>query len=199
MCTGLAWRREVNMVPIVFVHGIWKDGSSFQRMATYLQQRGFKTYSIDLKPNNGSVPIECLSAQLSAFVEKIGSPVNLVAFSMGGLVARCYMQRMSGHKYVRKLITIGSPHHGTWAAFFSNSSAGRQMRVNSPWITYLNEDVGMLIKHDVASIWTPFDLLVVPGNSARLSVGHTIRVPVPMHHMLLKDQRVITAVEKELS
>lgn len=185
-------------VPVVFVHGIWKDSTAFQDMTGYLQQRGFQTFSIDLEPNNGSVSIEVLAAQLSAFVKAIGSPVDLVGFSMGGLVSRYYIQRMGGADHVRKFITIGSPHHGTPIASLGLRPAMRQMRIDSPFITDLNKDLDALLKHDVVSIWTPFDLMV-PMPSARLPVGRSYLVPVLIHHLMLSDDRVIDLVEKELS
>lgn len=185
-------------VPVVFVHGIWKDSSAFQEMSGYLQQRGFQTFAINLVPNNGSVKIEVLAGQLAALIQRIGSPVDLVGFSMGGLVSRYYIQRMGGSQHVRKFIAIGSPHHGTWIASLSSLPASRQMRINSPLITNLNRDVDILLKHDVVSIWTPFDLMV-PMPSAKLPVGRTFMVPVPIHHLMLSDDRVIDLVEKELS
>jgi len=185
-------------VPVVFVHGIWKDSTAFQEMAGYLQRRGFQTFSIDLAPNNGAVSIEVLAGQLDKFVQIIGVPVDLVGFSMGGIVSRYYIQRMGGADHVRKFITIGSPHHGTPIASLGLRPAMRQMRIGSPFITDLNRDVDVLLKHDVVSIWTPFDLMV-PMPSAKLPVGRSYTVPTLIHHLMLSDDRVIDLVEKELS
>lgn len=186
------------MIPIVFVHGIWKNGSAFKIMSDHLKQHGFKTFAIDLIPNDGSVSLEVLSEQLSAFIEKIGPLVDLVSFSMGGLVSRYYIQRLDGDRSVRRFITIGSPHHGTWTASLSGLPASQQMRVNSPWLKHLNEDVDSLLKHNVLSIWTPFDLMIIPRESAKLPVGRDIRITAPMHHMLISDQRVLEVVKEEL-
>lgn len=185
-------------VPVVFVHGIWKDSSAFADMERCLQCRGFETFAIDLSPNTGTVGIDVLAKQLDGFIQTIGSPVDLVGFSMGGLVSRYYLQRMGGNNHVRKFITIGSPHHGTPVASLSWLPASKQMRVNSPFIEDLNKDVDLLIKHDVVSIWTPFDLMV-PMPSAKLPVGRYYVVPTLIHHLMLSDDRVIDLVEKELS
>ena len=185
-------------VPVVLVHGIWKDSSAFKVMSSYLQQRGFQTFAIDLKPNNGSVPIEALAEQLATFVEEIGAPVDLVGFSMGGLVSRYYLQRMGGSESVRKFITIGSPHYGTPVASLSSRPASQQMRLKSQFTIDLNSDAHTLLKHDVVSIWTPFDLMV-PMPSAMLSVGRTYAVPTLIHHLMLSDDRVFDIIEKELS
>jgi triacylglycerol lipase len=186
-------------VPVVFVHGIWKDSSAFRVMSKYLERRGFETYAIDLEPNNGSVTIEVLAEQLAKFVKEFGAPVDLVGFSMGGLVSRYYIQRLGGSEHVRKFITIGSPNHGTLTASLGSRPAIQQMRVGSPLIVDLNSDVGMLLKHDVISIWTPFDLMVTPGITAKLPVGSSFLAPTLIHHLMLSDNRVLNIVEEELS
>jgi triacylglycerol lipase len=187
------------MIPVVLVHGIWKDGSAFQDMSSYLWRHGFESFAIDLEPNDGSVSIEVLSEQLASFVKEIGSPVDLVGFSMGGLVSRYYIQRMGGSEHVRKFITIGSPNHGTLTASVGLLPAIKQMRLNSPWITALNRDENKLLKHDAVSIWTPLDLMVMPSTSAKLPVGRNICIPVLIHHLMLSDDRVLQAVRDELS
>jgi triacylglycerol lipase len=160
-------------VPVVLVHGIWKDSTAFQVMQYHLYKQGFETFAIDLKPNDGSAPIEALAEQLDTFIKKIGSPVDLVGFSMGGLVSRYYIQRMGGSEHVRKFITIGSPHYGTLTASLISLPAVQQMRINSVFTNDLNRDVDVLLKHDVVSIWTPLDLMVVPSPNAKLPVGRT--------------------------
>lgn len=44
------------------------------------------------------------------------TPIYLVAHSAGGLVARYYVQRLGGFHYCDGLITLGTPHRGTWVA-----------------------------------------------------------------------------------
>lgn len=184
------------MTPVVLVHGIWKDSSAFQDMSRYLWRSGITTAAIDLKPNDGSVGIEELAKQLASFIDQLDSPeVDLVGFSMGGLVSRYYLQRLGGSERVRKFITIGTPNHGTLVARFSSLPASQQMRVNSPWISDLNSDFEMLLKHDVVSIWTPYDLMVIPRASGMLPVGRTMCIPTLIHHLMLSDERVLRAVK----
>jgi triacylglycerol lipase len=45
-----------------------------------------------------------------------GQPIYLVAHSAGGLVARYYVQRLGGFHYCQALVTLGTPHRGTWLA-----------------------------------------------------------------------------------
>ncbi len=43
-------------------------------------------------------------------------PLYIVAHSAGGLVARYFIQRLGGFHYCDALITLGTPHRGTWFA-----------------------------------------------------------------------------------
>jgi triacylglycerol esterase/lipase EstA (alpha/beta hydrolase family) len=65
----------------------------------------------------------------------------LVCHSMGGLAARAWLRAMSADARVHHVITIGSPHHGTWIARFSQLTNGRQMRLQSEWLQRLEQAV----------------------------------------------------------
>jgi triacylglycerol esterase/lipase EstA (alpha/beta hydrolase family) len=66
----------------------------------------------------------------------------LVCHSMGGLAARAWLRTLFADDRVHHVITIGTPHHGTWLARFSHFMNGRQMRRQSEWLRRLEQDVG---------------------------------------------------------
>ncbi len=45
-----------------------------------------------------------------------GQKLYVVAHSAGGLIARYYVQLLGGSHYCDALITLGTPHNGTWVA-----------------------------------------------------------------------------------
>jgi len=49
---------------------------------------------------------------------------TLVAHSMGGIVARWYIEKLGGHQFVRRLVTVGTPHHGAPKAIQVVSEVG---------------------------------------------------------------------------
>jgi pimeloyl-ACP methyl ester carboxylesterase len=73
--------------------------------------------------------------------EATGVAPVLVCHSMGGLAARAWVLAMSADARVHHVITIGSPHHGTWIARFSHLTNGRQMRLRSDWLQRLEHAV----------------------------------------------------------
>src|SRR5262249_46604110 len=156
---------------------IWKDRSAFRRMGRHLEKQGFSVHPIDLVPNDGSAGIDELAGQVKTFIDTSfpdGSPIDLLGFSMGGVVSRYYVQRLGGIERVRRFITISSPHHGTHWARARDLPGYLHMRPDSPLLADLNRDVDMLSRLNFTSMWTPLDLMIVPPQSSRLPVGEEI-------------------------
>lgn len=187
--------------PVLLVHGIWDTGRVFSRMIPYLKTRGWAVYDLDLVPNNGNVPLDELAIQVADCINvTFGSeqPIDLVGFSMGGIVSRYYVQRLGGIDRVQRLITISSPHHGTVIAYGSQGMGCLQMRPGNVFLKNLNQDAEILEKINFTSIWTPFDLMIVPATSSKMPIGKQVTVPVLTHAWMLTDAKSLAAVAKAL-
>ena len=187
---------------VVLVHGIWDTAAKFNKMSAVLAQAGFQTNAISLKPNDASVPLETSADQLRAFIDQRLGPelrFSIVAFSMGGLVARYYLQRMGGLARVTRLVTISTPNHGTWTANLDWLPGAVEMRPGSVFLQDLNSDVTRLSAIPVTTIWSPQDIGIEPASSSRLPVGENVTIPGGMHSFMLTDDRVIGAVLAALS
>lgn len=188
--------------PVLLVHGIWDTGLVFSRMVPYLQTRGWTLYDLDLVPNNGDASLNELAQQVADHINATfepEQPIDLVGFSMGGLVSRYYVQRLGGINRVQRLITISSPHHGTLIAYGSRSTGSVQMRPESVFLQDLNRDIEILEKINFTSIWTPFDLMIVPASSSQMPVGKGIKVSVLLHAWMLTDSQSLAAVAAALA
>ncbi|NDJ24770.1 alpha/beta fold hydrolase [Nostoc sp. B(2019)] len=188
--------------PVLLVHGIDDTGAVFYRMADYLKQKGWSVYALNLVPNNGEVGLDELAKQLANYVAATFAPeqpLDLVGFSMGGIVSRYYIQRLEGIKRVQRFITISSPHKGTVVAYGSQRPGCVQMRPESIFLKDLNSDAAMLKQLDFTSIWTPYDLMIVPANSSQMSIGREVIVPVALHPWMLTDSRILAAVAEALT
>jgi triacylglycerol lipase len=183
--------------PVVLVHGITDTGAKMRKIADRLQQLGRRTYSIDLHPSDGTIGLQLLAEQLRAFVDRyLGptAPFDLVGFSMGGLVSRYYLQRLGGLERVQRYVTISAPHQGTIAAHFSNRVGAVQMRPQSDFLQDLAKDVDRLATLEFTSLWTPFDLIILPPHSSQLPVGQDISLPVLAHPLMVFDRRSLDAI-----
>lgn len=188
--------------PVLLIHGIDDTVALFTRMTPYLQHQGWTTHSFNLQPNNGDVGLDKLAQQVADYVDKNFAPdqaIDLVGFSMGGIVSRYYVQRLSGLKRVQRFVTISSPHHGTWAAYFRPNAGGNQMQRGSAFLQRLNHDAAVLERINFTSIWTPLDLIILPAASSRMPVGKDIQVPVSGHAWMVTDPRSLRAVAEALA
>ncbi|MGJ5675879.1 MAG: esterase/lipase family protein [Nostochopsis sp.] len=188
--------------PVVLVHGIFDTGRVFNKMISYLRQRGWNVYNLDLLPNTGNGSLERLAQQVADFVNAIFAPeqpIDLVGFSMGGIVSRYYVQRLGGINRVQRFVTISSPHNGTWLAYCHPGLGCVQMRPDSALLQDLNQDFDMLSQINFTSIWTPYDLMIIPSNSSKMPVGREVTVPVMIHAWMLKDLRSLSAVTEALT
>jgi triacylglycerol lipase len=192
----------VSRNPVLLIHGIDDTGAVFERMVSYLKQDSYAVYHLDLMPNCGAIGLDVLASQVAAYIDRTfptNQPLDLVGFSMGGIVGRYYVQRLGGIDRVQRFITISSPHLGTWAAYARLNPGCNQMRPNSPFLLNLNQDAVMLNRINFTSIWTPLDLIIVPANSSHLSVGKSIPVWVGGHAWMMTDPRSIQTVRQSLA
>jgi triacylglycerol lipase len=188
--------------PLLLLHGLGDTSRLFKRLKAYLEERGWQVHTIDLSPNNGKAGLEVLAGQVHAYIQQHlgpGAPLDLIGFSMGGLVARYYVQRLGGLQHVQRLITISSPHQGTWTAYLLPRLGVRQMRPGSEFLQDLDSDRHQLKSIRFTSIWTPLDLMIVPARSSILPEARTVRLLVSHHAGMAGNERVMREVEAALS
>jgi triacylglycerol lipase len=181
----------------------WLDNvRTLGRLRTFLELAGHKAVICSPQPSDGSAPIPRLSQQLADFIEggfAPGEHINLFGFSMGGLINRYYLQKMDGWRRVHKFVTAASPHRGTMTAKLATYQAALQMRPDSEFIIDLNSDLSVLERVQFTSIWSPFDLTIVPANSSVLPVGKTRRVWSPAHGIMMYDPNVMRVIAQVLA
>ncbi|MFN0048597.1 MAG: lipase family alpha/beta hydrolase, partial [Cytophagales bacterium] len=180
---------------VILVHGFLDRHVIFRRMGKFLVQQGFNVYDdLNLKPNTGKHGIENLALQLASYIETHipkGQSITIVGFSMGGLVARYYIQNLNKDYIVKKLITIAAPHHGTLLGYLLPIKSCIQLRPKSEFLRILDNDMGKLKDVQVTSIWARFDTMIVPNKSSHLPFGSEIILPFGLHFILPLTKRVI--------
>lgn len=128
-----------NALPVLLVHGFLCNHRVWDKVALALRQSGHPVLAVDLEPLFTSIDdyaplIERAVATLQA---QTGAPqVVLVGHSMGGLTIRAWLRKY-GCQHAAKLITLGSPHHGTQASQWVTTPNGAQMKWRSDWLNEL--------------------------------------------------------------
>ena len=154
---------------VVMVHGIFEDGKAFDSLKRRLENHGIQCFVPQLKPADGRGGLDKLAAGLKVDIDKeFGEEEKfaLVAFSMGGLVSRYYLQNLGGAERCEEFITVSTPHHGTKAAYTYPTKGAFQMRPGSDFIRDLEETEANLGDIPITSYRTPMDLIILPTNSS---------------------------------
>jgi len=171
-------------LPVLMVHGFFCNAAFWMPMRRFLRKKGFgQTYSVTLDPPLfGDIEkfTQRLSKRVDEICEQTGSEkVVVVAHSMGGLVARNYIHNFGGDKHIEKLITLGTPHHGTTIAdtvFFMGRHLRQMRRWSNEWLNKLNEHEHRPALVPTVSIFSYHDSIVSPQESPILK--HARNIPL---------------------
>jgi triacylglycerol lipase len=190
-------------LPVLLVHGYVCNRGIWHPMRRMLRERvPNPIFTISLEPPFAR--IDDYLPQLAARVDEIcaasgSGKIALVAHSMGGLVARAYLARVSGAERVSRLVTIASPHHGTEMAPLGLGRNMRQMYRGNPWLVKLAEDEKRRgADVPVTCIYSEDDDLVCPAASCRLDCAHNIALHGVGHLSLLYSAHVADLVAQEI-
>jgi len=160
-------------LPVLLLHGYVCNRGVWSAMRRKLAARlPNPFFTISLETPFASV--EHYLPQLAAKVEEIcaltkADRVVIVAHSLGGLVARAYITRGAGRTRVAKLITLGSPHHGTKMAPLGIGRNALQMRYGNDWLAQLaTQELAHPSGVPLTCLYTENDDLVCPSESGRL-------------------------------
>lgn len=157
--------------PILLVHGLIDNRSVFTVLRRTLRRRGFgQVLTVNYSPFTQDVHSAArrLESMVELTCEQSGyERVHVIGHSLGGVVARYYVQRMGGDARVHTLCTLGSPHRGTYAAHLLPYRLVRQLRPGSELMAELDEPAPGIRTRFVA-FWSDLDQMVIPKRSARL-------------------------------
>jgi triacylglycerol lipase len=154
-----------------------------------------------LTPRDGRGGLANLARQLKDDINARFGPdsrIAVIAFSMGGIVSRYYLQELGGAERCDAFMTISSPHQGTAAAWCYPTQGAMEMRPGSDFLRQLEQSEYRLDGIPVVSYRTRFDLIILPPASSVWARAENIEVPVLLHPLMLSCNRIITDIERRL-
>jgi hypothetical protein len=123
----------------VFIHGFVCNRGFWNPWMEDFRSAGFPFVAVNLEPVFGS--IDDYAAVIDQAVTRVTAATGLapvlVCHSMGGLAARAWLRAARDPHRVHHVVTIGTPHRGTWLGNFSHTANGREMRLDGEWVTRL--------------------------------------------------------------
>ncbi|MEU6082213.1 alpha/beta fold hydrolase [Streptomyces sp. NPDC047108] len=159
-------------VPVLLLHGFIDNRSVFVLLRRSLRQHGWDhVEALNYSPL--SCDIRAAASLLGKHIEEVcertgHTKVDVVGHSLGGLIARYYVQRLGGDVRIRTLVTLGTPHAGTRAVpLLSAHPIVRQMRPDSDVIEELAQPAAGCTTHFV-SFWSDLDQLMAPLETAQV-------------------------------
>lgn len=191
--------------PVLIIHGFLGTRGSMYMLERRLVADGFVCVSFNL----GTLNVRDI--RRSAFlihrkIERIlaqtpSQKIDIIGHSMGGLIGLYYVKKLGGHARVRKLIMMGTPVRGTWAALAGVLTLG--LWSTSSWqllprSRFLDELAQGPIPPgvEVSTIAAVRDW-VVPLASTRLPGATTMTVPLG-HSSLVVSEEVYRRVVNTL-
>jgi triacylglycerol lipase len=196
--------------PVLLIPGYGGSSGSLQSLARRLRAAGRDATVVGL-PGGGTGDLaeqaRAVGAAAAVALARTGAgSVDLVGYSAGGVVARLWVRDGGGRSLARRVVTLGSPHHGTQLASLAASLAPdqcppacRQLIPGSALLTRLNAGDETPDGPAWVSLWSTVDEVVTPPDSARLegaldltvqSVCPRSRVP----HAGLPTDRLVQAI-----
>ncbi|WP_234381745.1 esterase/lipase family protein [Streptomyces sp. NRRL S-1521] len=156
--------------PVLLLHGFIDNRSVFVLLRRALAQHGGRRVeSLNYSPLTCDIPTAAalLGRHVEEICERTGrSRVDVVGHSLGGLIARYYVQRLGGDARIRTLVTLGTPHGGTRVAPLADAHPiVRQMRPGSTVIEELKEPAPDC-RTQFVSFWSDLDQFMAPLETA---------------------------------
>jgi len=172
--------------PVVLVPGYGGGTDALDVLATRLRAAGREAVVVAL-PGDGTGDMRAQAEAVDAVVRTsldAGAPsVDIVGFSAGGVVARLWLDEHDGERKARRIVTLGSPHHGAGFAALaarlapeSCPPACRQLVPDSDLLRDLGRGDETPDGPRWVSIWTALDEVVTPPESAQLDGAVDVRL-----------------------
>ncbi len=186
--------------PIILIHGLWNTSSIFSYITSELDDIGIEYYAPTLKHSYGITSINDLTILLNELIlERFGleKELDILGFSMGGIIGRYWLQKFNGYKRTRRFISIGSPHKGTLIAQLVPKFPFRgisEMKINSKFLRELAKNDFFLDDIECINFFTYWDLMVFPGWWTNLDFGQKISVRVYKHRNLVRNKSVVEKI-----
>ena len=176
---------------VVFVHGYVCNRGIWNPLMERLQARGVPFVAVNLEPVFGSIDdyTPTINRAVQRVIEVTGSAPVLVAHSMGGLAARAWLKTVSAAALPHRLITVGTPHSGTWLARFGSTLNALQMRQGGVWQKALTSAESPERLARFTCFYGHADNIVFPASTATLKGADNRHIAACAHvHMTFHPQ-----------
>ena len=172
---------------VVLVHGFVCNRGLWNPWMEKLRAAQVPFVAVNLEPVFGSIDdyTRIVDTAVQRMEAVTGQAPVVVAHSMGGLAVRAWLASKSLDWSVHRIITIGTPHQGTWLARFGVTRNGKQMRLENAWLQQLAGKETAQRMAQFTCFYGHCDNIVFPASTATLAGADNRHVPGTAHvHMV---------------
>ena len=200
--------------PVLLVPGYGGSTGDLEPLAAALQKQGRSATIVQLAGDGtGDLRVQAgvLQTAVRAALAGGAGSVDIVGYSAGGVTARLWMHAYDGGSVARRIVTLGSPQHGTDLASLASDiapdscpEACRQLATDSDLVRSLNAGDETPAGPRWVSIFSTDDQVSVPPETAALvgALDFSVQSICPQRHVthgqLPTDPAVIAMVLGEL-
>jgi pimeloyl-ACP methyl ester carboxylesterase len=178
---------------VVLVHGFMASAGVFRPLRKRLERDcRAKVATFTHAPGAG---VRRIAKRLARLVDGIphGARIHVVGHSLGGVVARWFVQELRGHARVTQTISLASPFGGTHFARRVPVLVGADLCAQSELLARIRHRAGAFrVPH--VSVVAGEDRLIAGEESASFPHGEVIVLPGRGHNTLLFDDEVARIV-----
>lgn len=188
-------------IPVIFLHGLFHNRAVWLWYKFRLRRHGLTDlYTINLHIWKD---VETLTERVAMLIDELRhqrgiEKVHLVGHSMGGVIARNYLQIRGGAEKVDRCILLGTPNSGSKMVSFVVTSLGKNLIPSSPFLNNLNAQPFPNKVH-LTNIYSRHDNLVLPFESCLLKDQHNVELTGIGHNALLYHPTAFRAIHAALT
>lgn len=157
---------------VVLVHGFFCNRAVWNHWMPALRAAGVPYVAVDLEPPFAGIDAyaDTIERAIARLHTSTGMPPLVVAHSMGGMAVRAWWRAHGDEAAARvdHVVTIGTPHRGTFVARLSRAPNARQMVPGSAWLRALEADEGDGRARHFTCFFSHCDNIVLPASHAAL-------------------------------
>ena len=192
--TGLVQR------PLVMIHGLGGSAGNVALLKLWVQlhsPRPVHVFGYGIKTT-----IDQVAADFEAWLMEVvktypDTQIDIIAHSMGGIIARSALQNPTLAQQTRRLLTLGSPHQGTQLARWGGSHFVTALRPDSPFVQRINTAEARTFEKEnleIVTFWSRRDVMVLPAENATLDGAWNMEMHESTHMSWMFKPRLMARI-----
>lgn len=155
---------------VILISGYLCNRGFWNTWMPELKSRGIPYIAPSLEPVFGSISeyAKSIDEAVRHMTAATGQAPVLVGHSMGGIAIRAWLHECGGLERVHHIVTVGSPHHGTWLARFGMTRNAQEMATGHGWRRAMEAAETPAHRAKFTCFYSHCDNVVFPASNASL-------------------------------